>query len=82
MEKFHFGEMPYCRNDTQGKVIEHCKEHKVHFEYTHHFDKDESIFRNAPNMTMLMRRFKKKIMTKGGKGDDQAKAEEEAKKVK
>ena len=71
--------MPYRRNDTQGKVIEHCKEHKVHFEYTHHFDKEEYVFRNAPNMTMLMRRFKKKITTKGGKGDEQAKAEEEAK---
>ena len=80
LDKFHFGEMPYRRNDTRGKVIEHCKEHKVHFEYTHHFDKDESVFRNAPNMTKLMRRFKKKITTKGGKGDDQEKAEEEAKK--
>ena len=80
LEKFHFGEMPYHRNDTQGKVIEHCKEHKVHFEYTHHFDKDEYVFRNAPNMTMLMRIFMKKIATKGGKGDEQEKAEEEAKK--
>ena len=51
----------------------------MHFEYTHDFDKDESVFRNAPNMTMLMRRFKKKIATKGGKGDEQEKAEEEAK---
>ena len=25
LEKFHFGEMPYHRNDTQGKVIEHYK---------------------------------------------------------
>ena len=31
-------------------------------------------------MTMLMRRFKKNITTKGGKGDDQAKAKEEARK--
>ena len=74
--------MPYRRNDTQGKVIEHFKEHKVHFEYTHHFDKDESVFRNAPNMTMLMRIFKKKITTKGGKADEQAKVEEEAKRRK
>ena len=69
-EKFHFGEMPFRRNDTHGKVVEHCKEYKVHFEYTHHFDKEQCVFRNAPNMTMLMRRFKKKITTKGRKGDE------------
>ena len=80
LEKFHFGEMPFRRNDTHEKVPEHCKENKVHFEYTQHFDKEESVFRSAPNMTMLMRRFKKKITTKGWKGDDQEKAEEESKK--
>ena len=79
LQKFHFGEMPFRRNDTHEKVFEHCKEHKVHFENTHHFDREESVFRNAPNMTMLMRRFKKKITTKGGKGDEQEKAEEGAK---
>ena len=79
LQRFHFGEMPYHRNDSHGKVVEHCKENKVHFEYTHHFDRDESVFRNAPKMTALKRRFKKKITTKGGKGDEQAKAEEEAK---
>ena len=76
LEKFDFGQMIYQRNDTLGKVAEHCKEHKVHFEYTHHFDKEESVFRNSPNMTALKRRFKPKITTKGGKGAKQAKAEE------
>ena len=76
LEKFHFGEMPYHRNDTRGKVIENCKEHKVHFEYTHHFDKEESVFRSARNLTALRRRFKPKITTKGGKGAEQAKAEQ------
>ena len=66
--KFHFGEMPFRRNETHGKVAEHCKKHKVFFEYTHHYDKEESIFRNAPNMTALSRRFKPKNPTKGGKG--------------
>ena len=79
LQRFHFGEMPYHRNDSQGKVVEHCKENKVHFEYTHHFDREESIFRNASNMTTLKRRFKNKITTIGGKGDEMAKAEEEAK---
>ena len=71
--------MPFHRSDSQGKVVEHCREHKVHFEYTHHFDKEESVFRSAPNMTALRRRFKPKITTKGGKGAEQAKVEEEAK---
>ena len=68
--KFHFGEMRFRRNDTHGRVMEHCKEHKVFFEYTHHFYKEESVFRNAPNMTPLNRRFKKKITTIGGKGEE------------
>ena len=50
----------------------------MHFEYTSHWDREESIFRSAQNITALRRRFKKKITTKGGKGqDEQAKAEEE-----
>ena len=68
LERFHFGEMPFRRNDTQGKVAEHCKEHNVHFEYTHHFDREESLFRSATNMTALRRRFKKKITTKRWEG--------------
>ena len=74
--KFHFGEMPFRRNDTHGRVMEHYKEHKVFFEYTHHFDKEESVFRNAANMTALNRIFKKKITTIGGKGDEQEKVQE------
>ena len=82
LERFHFGKMPYHRNDSQGKVAKHCKENNVHFEYTHHYDSEESVFRNAPNMTALRRRFRKKMTTKGGKGDEQTKAEEEAKRRK
>ena len=70
LERFHFGKMPFHRNDSQGKVAEHCKENNVHFEYTHHWDREESIFRSALNMTTLRRRFKKKIITKGRKGDE------------
>jgi len=44
LEKFHFGEINFHRNDSQNKVAEHCKEANVHFEYTSHWDKDESIF--------------------------------------
>ena len=47
LEYFHFGEMNFHRNDSQNKVVEHCKEANVHFEYTNHWDKDEEIFRNA-----------------------------------
>ena len=59
-------------------MAEHYKEANVHFEYTSHWDKDESIFWSAENITSLRRRFRKKITTKGGKGqDEQKKAEEE-----
>ena len=71
LENFHFGEMPFHRNDSHNKVAEHCKEAKVHFEYTHHWDREESIFRSALNMMALRKRFKKKITTKGGKGQDE-----------
>ena len=81
LERFHFGEMPFHRNDYRSKVVEHCKENNVHFEYTHHWDREESVFQSALNITALMRRFKNKSTTKGGKGaDEQAKADEEARK--
>ena len=41
---FHFGEINFHRNDSKNRVAEHCKEENVHFEYTSHWDKDESIF--------------------------------------
>ena len=69
--------MNFHRNDSQNKVAEHCKEANVHFEYTNHWDKDEEIFRNAVNMTALKRRFKKKITTKGGKGQTKQKKSDE-----
>ena len=71
--KFHFGEMTFRRNDTHERMAEHCKKHKVFYEYTHHFDSDESVFRRAPNMTVLGKRFK----PKGGKGSEQEKAEQD-----
>ena len=81
LEKFHFGEMPFHRNDSHNKVAEHCKEANVHFEYTHHWDREESVCRSALNLTALRRKFKKKITTKGGKEKDgQEKADEEARK--
>ena len=73
LERFHFGEMPFHRNYSRGKVAEHCKENNVHSEYTHHWDREESIFQSALNIIALRRRFKKKITTKGGKGDEQEK---------
>ena len=66
--KFHFGEMNFHRNDSRNKVAENYREENVHFEYTSHWDREESIFRSAQNITALIRRFKKKITTKGGKG--------------
>ena len=81
--KFHFGEINFHRNDSRNKVAEHCNEANVHFEYTSHWDKDESIFHSAENIKALRRRFKKKITTKGRKGQDEQKRaeEEEARKM-
>ena len=44
LQSFHFGEMLYHRIDAHGKVAEHCKENRVHFEYTHHVDREDSVF--------------------------------------
>ena len=81
LENFHFGEIPFHRNDSRSKVAKHCKEANVHFEYTHHWDREESIIRSALNITALRKRFKNKITTKGGKGqDEQEKVDEETRK--
>ena len=34
LEIFHFGEISFHRNDSQGKVAAHKATHKVNFEYT------------------------------------------------
>ena len=76
--KFHFGEMNFHKNNSRNKVAEHCRETNVHFEYNSHWDREESILCSAQNITALRRRFKKKITTKGRKGqDEQEKAEDE-----
>ena len=84
LEYFHFGEMNFHRNDSEGKVADYCIEAGVHFEYTNFWDKDEETFRNAKNMTNLKKRFKQKIAIVGGKGKSAEKQkrqeEEEAKK--
>ena len=41
IEIFHFGEMVFHRNDSYEKVAKHCMTVGVHYEYSHHFDKDE-----------------------------------------
>ena len=68
LEKFHFGEMPFHRNDSHNKVAKHCKEANINFEYTHRWNIEESIFYSALNITALRKMFKKNITTKGGKG--------------
>ena len=64
----HFGEKSFHRNDAYDKVEKHCVFVGVHFEYSHHWDKDEEVYRNVCNMTTLNKRFKKNITTTGGKG--------------
>ena len=68
LEGFHFEENGFHRNDSYDKVSNHCVFVGVHFEYSHHFGKDEETYRNSYNMTALSKQFKKKIDTSGGKG--------------
>ena len=44
LEYFHFSEMNFHRNDSEGKVVDYCTEDGVHFEYTNFWDKDEETF--------------------------------------
>ena len=84
LEYFHFGEINFHRNDYENKVVDYCKEAGVHFEYTDFCDKDEETLHNAKTIRALMKRFKQKITTVGGKGKavekDKKLEEEDAKK--
>ena len=68
LEYFHFREISFHRNDYEDKDANYCATTGVHFEYVDYWDKYKEIFWNAQNITSLRRRFKKKIMTIGGKG--------------
>ena len=58
LEYFHFGEMNFHRNESEGKVANYCTTARVHFDYTNLWDKDEETFQNAQNMTALRKIFK------------------------
>ena len=60
LENFHFGEKSFHRNDSHGKVVEHCTVIGIHYEYIDQFDKYEEVYREADNMTELSKWFKKK----------------------
>ena len=60
MEIFHFGEIIFHRNDSQGKVAAHKATHKVNFEYTDYIDKEEQVFKNVYSMEALRKRLKGK----------------------
>ena len=68
LEGFHFGEKRFHINDSCVKVLKYCAFVGVHFEYSHHFDKDEEIYQNACNMIALNKWFRNKITSTGGKG--------------
>ena len=50
LEIFHFGEISFHMNDSQGKVTTHKASHKVNFEYVDYIDKEEQVFRNVYSM--------------------------------
>ena len=41
LERLHFEEKLFQKNDTWGKASKYCASIGVHFEYSDHFDKDE-----------------------------------------
>ena len=79
LKSFHFREKHFHRNDSSEKVSKYCATVGVHFEYTNHWDKDEEIYHNACSMFALSKRFKKKIMTVGGKGSSSSTIEHQKK---
>ena len=67
LESFYFEEKHFRINYPWDKVSKYYASIGVHFEYTHHWDKDEEIYHNACNMAALSKTFKKKTMIVGGK---------------
>ena len=72
LENFLFGKKSFRRNDMEGKVAELCTTVEVCYEYSHHFDTDEEVYRNARNMTELSTCFKNKGNTSGDKEGNSA----------
>ena len=68
LEYFEFGEKRFHWNYSEDNIANYCASVGVHFEYTNYWGNDEEIYRNACNKTSLIKIFKKKIMTLGGKG--------------
>ena len=68
LEKFHFREKRFHRNDSQGKVATHRALLKVNFEYTNHVYKEEEVYQNICCMKALNKRIKNKTTTTGVKG--------------
>ena len=53
LEIFHFREVRFHGNDSQGKVAAHKATHKVNYEYSNYVDKEEKLYRNIYNMASL-----------------------------
>ena len=67
LETYHFGELSFARNDSKGKVFEHCVVVKIHFEYTKFFNKYEEVFNRENNLTNLNKHFSRKSGANGSK---------------
>ena len=57
---FHFGEVNFHRNDSQGKVEAHKATHKVNYEYSYYVDKEEQVYRNIYSVASLSKSSKRK----------------------
>ena len=79
LEKFHFDEKSFHRNDSQGKVVAHHALLKVNFEYADYLDKYEEVHQNVCNMTTLKKLRRRKTTMLGGKGSSNSKPEHKGK---
>ena len=74
---FHFGEVSFHRNDSQGKVAAHKETHKVNYEYLDYVDKEEQVYINVYNMASLSKILKRKASGIKGSSSNNPKPNEQ-----
>ena len=67
LEKIHFGEKYFHRNDSQGMVATYKATLKVNLEYTDYVDKEEERYRNMYSLSVVNKKLKLKAVAVGDK---------------
>ena len=73
---FHFGEVRFHRNDSQGKVATLKAIHNVNYEYLDYVDKEEQGFKNVYSMTVVRKWLKRKASGLNGSSNNNPKPDE------